>query len=79
MSAPTKKMVDVLRSADLENGVLNDVPLGSMYSLERRGLISRAWHRGGSQSTMSGTFPHYFQVQLTDAGIRAAQSLAKHR
>jgi hypothetical protein len=33
MSVLTKKMSAALRNADLDRGVINDVPLGTMYGL----------------------------------------------
>jgi hypothetical protein len=70
----TKRMQEVLRAADLERGEINDVPLGTMYGLDSRGLIDDVWRRGGAQSTRSGTFPHYNRVKLTPAGIQVARS-----
>jgi hypothetical protein len=88
MKCLTDKMREALLSADLASGTLGEVPLGTMYGLEARGLISPTW-RGGKgaprvvrafpakagQSTTGGRFPHYFGDDLTKAGIRTAWEL----
>lgn len=71
----TKRMQEVLRAADLKRGEINDVPLGTMYGLDSRGLVDEIWRHGGAQSTRSGRFPHYNRVKLTDAGVIAARLL----
>ena len=75
----TKRMSDVLKSADLKAGEINEVPMGTMYGLESRGLVSDAWRRAGQtgaiQVTGGGSFPWYRHVKLTIAGIRAARTI----
>jgi len=78
MKKLTKNMQKVLKSADLERGEINDVPLRTTYGLLERRLI-RKKGRGGwyerSRTTMSGRFPHSHGIQLTEAGVRVARSL----
>ena len=69
----TKRMVEVLKAADLEAGVVNDVPLATWWGLLDRGLVRRG--NPPRQTTVSGQFPHYGGVPLTQAGIRAARGL----
>jgi hypothetical protein len=74
----TKKMREVLKKADLENGEINDVAMGTMYGLESRQLVSPQWRRVGSpitQTTQGDTFPRYSRVKLTAAGLRAARTI----
>jgi hypothetical protein len=84
----TDKMIELLLQADLASGKLVEVPLGTMYGLEARGLIPRTW-RGGTPavarprlvrapgprsgiSTSGGRFPHFTGVVLTATGVRLA-------
>ena len=74
----TPKMREVLEAADLEHGVINHVPIATMYALERLGLISDEWRRvprgHTRQVTRGGSLPSYYDVKLTADGIRAARS-----
>jgi hypothetical protein len=74
----TKKMHEVLKNADLESGEINNVPMGTMYGLEARQLVSSEWRKVGTRSlqpTQGGTFPTSRQVKLTESGLRAARSI----
>lgn len=74
----TKKMHETLKNADLEQGEINDVPMGTMYGLEMRKLVSSDWRKIGChirQTTTGGSFPKYSQVALTEAGLHAARSI----
>ena len=74
----TKKMLEVLKNADLDRGEINDVPMSTMYGLEARQLVSSNWRKAGSHSrrtTAGGTFPKHSRVKLTAAGLRAARSI----
>jgi hypothetical protein len=75
----TKRMYEVLKAADLDTGKLSQVPMSTMYGLERRGLISSEWRKairsGVSQRTGGGMFPISRGAKLTTAGIRAARGL----
>lgn len=74
----TKKMHEVLRCADLERGEINDVPMSTMYGLEKRQLVSSDWRMAKSHSrktTSGGTFPTHSQVKLTESGLRFARSI----
>jgi hypothetical protein len=71
-------MREVLNKADLERGEINDVPMGTMYGLERRELITSEWRMGRSRPrevTGGGDFPRFFEVKLTASGLRAARSI----
>lgn len=74
----TKKMHEVLKCADLERGEINDVPMSTMYGLEKRQLVSSDWRMAKShsqQTTTGGSFPTHSQVKLTDSGLRLARSI----
>lgn len=74
----TKRMHDVLKAADLEAGEIHSVPMGTMYGLESRGLVTSEWRMARShaiQTTCGGTFPRYRLVKLTAAGLTAARNI----
>ena len=76
----TKKMKEILNKADLEKGVINDVPWRTMCGLEDRELITSAWHdspisSGIITTTQGGTFPMFSRVKLTESGINTAKSI----
>ena len=72
----TNKMHEVLKNADLDRGEINDVPMSTMYGLEKLQLVSSDWRKtGGHGRTAGGTFPTHSQVKLTAAGLRAARSI----
>lgn len=68
-------MKQLLQDADIERGVINNVPLATAYALEDRMLITDDWHKGGSQTTAGGDFPRLHGVKLTAQGIHAAREL----
>jgi len=79
MTALTPKMREILGQADLDRGVINDVPHSTMHGLEARGLITDEWRkRWSTQSSMSGRFPHH-SGRLTEEGVRVAQSLREEK
>lgn len=74
----TKKMYEVLKSADLDIGEINNVPMSTMYGLEERKLVTSDWRRAlshSTQTTSGGTFPTYSRVKLTTTGLRAAHTI----
>lgn len=77
MQRLTKKMREVLKNVDLEQGEINNVPLSTMYGLETRQLVTSEWRKGGSRvvSTTRDAFPSYSRVRLTASGLRAARAL----
>lgn len=78
MTTLTKKMHEVLKSADLNIGEINNIPMSTMYGLEERKLVTSDWRRALShsiQTTAGGTFPTYSRVKLTAAGLRAAYTI----
>jgi hypothetical protein len=71
----TKRMHEVLLSADLNSGTVNDVPVSTMYGLEARKLITDDWRKPWStQTSMSGRLPHC-SGRMTDEGVRLARWL----
>ena len=70
----TKKMLEVLKSADLVSGEINNVPLSTMYGLENRKLVMPEWHSRNVATTAGGTFPMFDRVRLTPAGLHAASN-----
>ncbi len=71
-------MRDVLKQADLTRGEINDVPMGTMYGLERRELITSEWRKARTKVrciTGGGSFPWFSGVPLTVTGLRAARSV----
>jgi len=84
MSKLTKRMHEILEKADLEHSVINDVPMGTMYGLEARGLITSRWRTVGGpnppiQCSGGRSFPWFDRVKLTAAGIRAARDIQGRR
>ena len=76
----TKKMCDVLKSADFERGEINNVPMSTMYGLEERQLVTSDWRMALShsrQTTTGGSFPKYSQVKLTASGLRVARPIQR--
>jgi len=74
----TKRMREVLKIADLEHDLINNVPISTMYGLEARELISSEWRMAGSgvqQTTGGGSLPEYSRVPLTADGVRAARTI----
>ena len=74
----TKRMREVLKIADLEHDLINNVPISTMYGLEARKLISSEWRKADSraqQTTSGGSFPRYSRVPLTADGVRAARTI----
>lgn len=54
MTDLTKIIQQLLESADLKRGEINNVPISTAYALENRSLITSDWHKGGSQTTSGG-------------------------
>ena len=75
----TKRMREVLAVADLKTFEINEVPMGTMYGLEARGLVPSDWRKGLTggvvQVTAGGSFPWFRKVKLTEAGMRAARTI----
>ena len=74
MTILTKKMLEVLKSADLVSGEINNVPISTMYGLENRKLVMSEWHSRNVATTAGGTFPMYNRVRLTPTGLHAART-----
>lgn len=74
----TPKMREVLEKADLDKGEINNVPLATMYGLQKRELILPGQANWGSnmsqQTSCGGSFPWYGKVRLTTAGLRAVRT-----
>jgi len=70
----TDRMCEILRNADLNKATITNVPLGTMYGLDARGLIPRTWRQGHGNVRVSN-FPSFDNVELTAAGIRVAWML----
>jgi hypothetical protein len=83
MANLTKKMREVLLTADIERGMISDVPFATVHGLVARGLVDDSqpskWAHGvpkhGGQSSGAGRFPHYNGLRLTAAGVQIARSL----
>ena len=75
MGKLTKTMEQLLKTADLSLGVVDDVPLSTAYALEARRLVTSDWHKGGSQTTQGGDFPRLHGVKLTPLGVQTAREL----
>ena len=69
-------MLDQLKGADLEKGVINGLRLGQVYALFDKGLIQ--WRANTlltntDYTTLNGTFPRHNNVRLTDFGLIVAR------
>ena len=74
----TKKMHEVLMTADLEQGEVSNVPMSTMYGFESRKLVPDEWRKAMSKAnctTAGGRFPQFNRVKLTTAGIHAARAI----
>jgi len=69
----TKKMVEVLKKADIASGEINNVPLSTMYGLANRKLVISNWDTKSSLTTAGGTFPVFDKVKLTPDGLKTAK------
>jgi hypothetical protein len=70
----TPRMKQLLQSADLKYGEVNDVPWSTWRGLKMRGLVAHTANRR-SYTTRDGAFPLYQRIRLTEAGISAARGL----
>jgi hypothetical protein len=76
----TPKIREVLCKADIEQGVLNDVPFDTVGALVSLGIIDEQWEHSGSgvivrRATAGGPSTYVDRVKLTSAGIGLACSI----
>jgi hypothetical protein len=76
----TTKMRELLCKADIDQGVLNDVPFDTVGALVSLGIIDEQWQHSGSgvivrRATAAGPSTYLDRVKLTSAGIGLACSI----
>jgi hypothetical protein len=72
MNGITPNMKQLLKNADLDRGVIDNVPHATARALQRRMLITDDWVKGYSAG---GHYPRLHGIKLTTQGIRAAHEI----
>ena len=75
----TSKVRELLCKADIDQGVLNGVPLDTLSLLVSLRIVDEQWRNSGGVivrgSTAGTSSTHVDRVKLTNAGIRLACSI----